>query len=244
MFDPTEFSEKTVVVTGGARGQGAALARRLVKLGSRVIVGDVREAEGRALAEELGPCGEFAMLDVTDPSSWDALSNHIGSNGQLDGLVNNAGVFDPRTIAQTDAAFFQRHTEVNQLGTFLGIKFATAFARGTDLSIVNVSSISGLRGHGGIAYVGTKWAVRGMTKMAANELAGEGIRVNSVHPGLIDTRMMDAIDPERLAQRTAMIPMGRRGDENEVVDVVVFLLSSASRYMTGAELAVDGGLSV
>ncbi|MES1923751.1 SDR family NAD(P)-dependent oxidoreductase [Salinisphaera sp. T31B1] len=244
MVDENNWPDRTVVVTGGARGQGAALAAKLVARGCRVVVGDVREDEGRALAERLGAQCEFVVLDVADPDSWQALKTVVARTGRLDGLVNNAGIFDPRPILDTDVALFQRHVAVNQLGTFLGLKFAAELADGADLSVVNISSISGLRGTGGAAYTSTKWAVRGMTKMAAAELAEHGIRVNSVHPGLIDTKMIEAIDPDRLARRTAQIPMQRRGSEDEVVDVVLFLLSPASRYVNGAEIAVDGGLSV
>lgn len=244
MSDHRDWQDRTIVITGGARGQGAALAVKLVARGCRVIVGDVREDEGRALADRLGARCEFVVLDVADPASWQTLKAPVARAGRLDGLVNNAGIFDPRAILDTDVDLFQRHMAVNQLGTFLGLKFAAELADGADLSVVNISSISGLRGTGGVAYTGTKWAVRGMTKMAAAELAEHGIRVNSVHPGLIDTKMIDAIDPQKLARRTQQIPMRRRGSEDEVVDVVLFLLSSASRYVNGAEIAVDGGLSV
>lgn len=240
----SEQIRDTIVVTGGARGQGAALARKLVAAGRAVIIGDVLTAEGETLDAELGELCEFVRLDVSDENDWARLAAHFDNERRLVGLVNNAGVFDPKPIAETGVALFEQHLAVNQTGTFLGIRFAAGLASGQDVAIVNISSISGLRGTGGIAYTGTKWAVRGMTKMAAAELGPRHIRVNSVHPGLIDTQMLDAIDGERLARRTTEIPLRRRGNEDDVVDVVMFLLSPASRYVNGAEIAVDGGLAV
>ncbi|WP_306112201.1 MULTISPECIES: SDR family NAD(P)-dependent oxidoreductase [Roseovarius] len=244
MSDQNSIDGRVFVITGGARGMGAEMARRLVVRGARVVVGDLRADEGARLAEEIGSACTYVTHDVTDPEGWNGIGEAVDALGRFDGIVNNAGIFDPRIIDETDVEFFNKTVAVNQLGTFLGIRFAAERAGARQLSVVNMSSVSGLRGNGGIAYVGAKWAVRGMTKMAAKELGPKGVRVNSVHPGLIDTSMMEAIPADRLEERTATIPLGRRGQPEDVVDVVIFLLSDGSRYMTGAELTVDGGLTV
>jgi 3alpha(or 20beta)-hydroxysteroid dehydrogenase len=164
--------------------------------------------------------------------------------GGLNGLVNNAGIYRPTTIQETDAALMEAHFRVNQLGVFLGLKMAAPLLkRCNGGSIVNISSTAGLQGiPNAIAYVGTKWAVRGMTKAAAIELASSNIRVNSVHPGLIDTEMLSA--REDLDRRAALIPLKRMGTAADVAHLVLFLLSDESAYITGAEISVDGALSL
>ena len=161
-------------------------------------------------------------------------------------MVNNAGIYVPRTLMETDAVLFERHMRVNQLGCFLGMKAVVpAMERAGGGSIVNISSTAGLRGSpGAIAYSSTKWALRGMTKAAAIDLAPRGIRVNSVHPGPIDTDMVKVWSNEQRATRIGQIPMGRMGTAEEVARTVLFLLSDDSAYMTGAELAIDGGISL
>ncbi|GGC35733.1 3-alpha-hydroxysteroid dehydrogenase [Siccirubricoccus deserti] len=241
------FTGKVVLITGGARGQGEAEARLLVAEGARVVIGDVLEEKGRALAAELGPNTVFLKQDVTVEADWAAAvaaAEKLG--GGLHGLVNNAGIYQPRRLMETDAALWDRHMQVNQLGCFLGMKaVAPAMERAGGGSIVNISSTAGLRGSpGAIAYSSTKWALRGMTKAAAVDLAPKQIRVNSVHPGPIDTEMVKVWSNEQRATRLSQIPIGRIGTAEDVARVVLFLLSDDSSYMTGAELAVDGGASL
>ena len=240
------FEGKVVLITGAARGQGAAEARMLVAEGARVVLGDVREAEGRVLAAELGDRAVFLRQDVTEEADWARAVEAAEAMGGLHGLVNNAGIYLPRPLMETDAELFERHTRVNQLGCFLGMKAVVpAMERSGGGSIVNISSTAGLRGSpGALAYCATKWALRGMTKAAAIDLAPRGIRVNSVHPGPIDTDMVKVWSNEQRATRIAQIPMGRMGTAEEVARLVLFLLSDDSAYMTGAEVAIDGGASL
>ncbi|CAA9236924.1 MAG: 3-oxoacyl-[acyl-carrier protein] reductase [uncultured Acetobacteraceae bacterium] len=240
------FDGKVVLISGGARGQGAVEARMLVAEGARVVLGDVLEAEGERLAAELGPNARFFRQDVTVEDDWARLVSAAEAMGGLHGLVNNAGIYVPRPLMETDAELFERHTRVNQLGCFLGMKAAApAMERSGGGSIVNISSTAGLRGSpGAIAYSATKWALRGMTKSAAVDLAPRGIRVNSVHPGPIDTAMIHIRSDAEIAERLAQVPMRRMGTAEEVARLVLFLLSDESAYMTGAELAIDGGASL
>jgi 3alpha(or 20beta)-hydroxysteroid dehydrogenase len=237
---------KVILISGGARGQGAAETRLFVKEGARVVVGDVLEAEGQALAAELGKAVTFVRQDVTQEADWDNAIQAAEALGGLHGLVNNAGIYQPRRLLETDAALFDRHTRINQLGCFLGMKTVVPLMeRSGGGSIVNISSVAGLRGSpGALAYSATKWALRGMTKAAAIDLAPRGIRVNSVHPGPIDTDMLKVRTPEQNRQRVAQVPMQRMGTAEEVAELVLFLLSDASGYITGAEVAIDGGATL
>src|SRR3954454_23947397 len=240
------FSGKVVLISGGARGQGAVEARLLVAEGAQVVLGDLLEEQGRALAEELGPAARFLRQDVTQEADWAAAVAAAEAMGGLHGMVNNAGIYVPKRLMETDAALFERHMRVNQLGCFLGMQAVVgAMERSGGGSIVNISSTAGLRGSpGAIAYSGTKWALRGMTKAAAIDLAPRGIRVNSIHPGPIDTPMLDVRTAEQNARRLEAVPMKRRGTPEEVADLALFLLSDESRYITGAEVAIDGGATL
>jgi 3alpha(or 20beta)-hydroxysteroid dehydrogenase len=240
------FSGKVVLISGGARGQGAVEARLLVGEGARVVLGDLLEEQGRALAEELGSAARFIRQDVTQEADWAAAVAAAEAMGGLHGMVNNAGIYVPKRLMETDAALFERHMRVNQLGCFLGMQAVVpAMERSGGGSIANISSTAGLRGSpGAIAYSGTKWALRGMTKAAAVDLAPRGIRVNSIHPGPIDTEMVKVWSNEQRVERLARIPLGRIGQAEDVARAVLFLLSEESSYMTGAELAVDGGVSL
>jgi 3alpha(or 20beta)-hydroxysteroid dehydrogenase len=238
------FEGRLIVITGGAGGLGAEDARQLAAEGARVIVTDRSRQAGEELAASLGQGSIFFPHDVTSDEDWAALAKIVTAEGGLHGLVNNAGVFDPRLIADTDTALFRRHMEINQLGCFLGMKYAADMIAPQGASIVNISSLAGLRGPRGIAYVGTKWAVRGMTKTAALELAPRKIRVNSVHPAFIDTPMLEAMSREAFAERMRSIPLGRAGTADDVAKLVLFLLSDDSSFITGAEIAIDGGLSI
>ena len=242
----SRFNNKTVLITGAARGQGAEEARLLVAEGARVVLADVREEDGRALAAGLGAHAVFQHLDVSDERSWQSAIKRCEEMGGLSGLVNNAGIYRPTTIQETDAALMEAHFRVNQLGVFFGLKMvAPLLKRCNGGSIVNISSTAGLQGiPNAIAYVGTKWAVRGMTKAAAIELASSNIRVNSVHPGLIDTEMLSTRCREDLDRRAALIPLKRMGTAADVAHLVLFLLSDESAYISGAEISIDGALSL
>ncbi len=237
---------KIILISGGARGQGAAEARLFVREGAKVVIGDLLEADGRTLAAELGSAAVFVRQDVTREADWDAAIAAATAMGGLHGLVNNAGIYQPATLMETDAALFERHMRINQLGCFLGMKAVVpAMEKSGSGSIVNISSVAGLRGSpGAIAYSATKWALRGMTKAAAADLAPRKIRVNSVHPGPIDTDMLKVRTPEQNAERLTRVPMARMGTADEVAQLVLFLLSDESGYITGAEVAIDGGATV
>ena len=240
------FSDRVFLISGGARGLGSAQARLLVAEGGKVVIGDVLVDEGGRLAGELGPACRFIALDVTSESQWHdavALAERLG---RLHGLVNNAGVYAPLPLLDTDTAQFERHMRINQLGTFLGMQAVVpALERSGGGAIVNMSSTVALRSApNAIAYTATKWAVRGMTKAAALELAPKNIRVNSVHPGPIDTNMLDVRTREENLRRVQQVPMKRLGTKEEIAALVLFLLSDDSRYMTGSEVAMDGGASL
>lgn len=234
---------KVIVISGGARGMGAAEARLFVAEGARVMIGDVREAEGLALAEELGEAARFARLDVGRETDWAALFAAVRQEfGRLDGLVNNAGVMKPDNIADLTVEEYTRTFHINQLGPLLGIKHATPLMRASGGgSIVNVSSSVAVRPFAGIAsYATTKWAVRGLTRVAALELVGDNIRVNAVLPGFIHTPMIDELGPEMGAFGLSLTPTKRAGTPEEVAILVRFLISDESAYISGADHSIDG----
>ncbi|BCZ23708.1 glucose 1-dehydrogenase [Mycobacterium senriense] len=234
-------ADKVVLVTGGARGMGAAHAAALAAEGAKVVIADVLEDEGRAVAETLGEAVHFVCLDVTDVSQWEtAVSACINVFGGLDALVNNAGIVKLGSLRKLAIADWQQVLDVNLTGAFLGMRAVVEpmIARGGG-SIVNISSVEGLAGSSHLhAYVAAKFGLRGITKSAAVELASQGIRVNSIHPGLVHTPMSDGVTEDFMAP----IPMRRGADPAEVSSFVVFLVSDESTYATGAEFVVDGGL--
>jgi 3alpha(or 20beta)-hydroxysteroid dehydrogenase len=235
---------KTAIITGAARGQGAAEARLFVDEGAKVVLTDVN-SDGAALAAQLGDHAHFILHDVADPEGWKAVVDAtLRWSSRLDILVNNAGVYRPATLRDTDQALWDLHYRVNQLGVFLGMRSVVdGMVASGGGSIVNVSSNAGMKNVGGMfAYATSKWAVRGMSKLAATELAPSKIRVNSVHPGLIDTPMLGANDAERMRMFEAMIPLGRVGSVDEVSRLVAFLASDSASYITGAEITIDGGI--
>ena len=238
-----DFSNKVFLISGGARGLGEAQARLLVASGGRVVIGDVLETEGQQLAAELGTACVFQHLDVADENAWSDAVAAAERIGPLNGLVNNAGVYTPLSMEATGTAEFERHTRINQLGTFLGMRASIkAFERTGKGAIINMSSTVALRSaSNAIAYTASKWAVRGMTKAAALELVDRNIRINSVHPGPIDTDMISVRSLEDNLKRMAQVPMKRLGTKEEIAKLVVFLLSDDSSYMTGSEVAIDGG---
>ena len=240
------FNGQVFLISGGARGLGSAQARRLVAEGGKVVIGDVLVDEGHQLANELGAACVFQPLDVTSESAWSDAVTAAQRLGKLHGLVNNAGVYTPLPMLDTGAAEFERHTRINQLGTFLGMRSViAALDQNGGGAIVNMSSTVALRSaSNAIAYTASKWAVRGMTKAAALELAPTNIRVNSVHPGPIDTNMLDVRSREENLRRVQQVPMKRLGTKEEIAGLVLFLLSDESRYMTGSEVAMDGGAAL
>ncbi|MCA2190319.1 glucose 1-dehydrogenase [Nonomuraea cavernae] len=232
---------KVVIITGGARGMGAATARRCVAAGARVVITDVLAEEGAATAKELG-C-RFLVHDVTQAEGWaSVVATVLEEYGRIDGLVNNAGVSTVAFLEEQSAEDFERAIRVNLVGPFLGVKAVIEPMRaGGGGSIVNLSSVAGLTAlpaTGG--YGASKWGVRGLTKIAAIEL-GPRIRVNSVHPGMIVTPMTQQHGAVSGEGAFPLVAAGRCGEPEEVAQAVVFLLSDAASYMTGAELAVDGG---
>jgi 3alpha(or 20beta)-hydroxysteroid dehydrogenase len=237
---------KVALITGGARGQGEAEARRFVAEGATVYITDVLAEAGQALAAEIG--AEFLTHDVTDEARWqEVVTAIIAAHGKIDVLVNNAGIFLLARLLQTSADDFDRVNAVNQKGVFLGMHtVAPHMCDAGSGSIINISSVAGLEGtNGAFAYTASKWAVRGMSKAAAQELGRFGVRVNSVHPGLIDTDMMQqvgAVVSGKLDQVVRTIPLKRAAQAGEVANVVLFLASDESSYCTGGEFTVDGGV--
>ena len=235
---------KIALVTGGARGIGAAIVRRLHADGARVAITDVLDDAGHALAAELGERTAYFHHDVGDEAEWvETLAAATARFGGLHVLVNNAGIFHPGQIADTPVRDVEQQFRVNQLGVVLGMKHGQVPLRAAGGGcIVNISSIAGQLGFpNAAAYVGTKWAVRGMTKTAALELAPAQIRVNSVHPGFIETPMLENNPPEANQAGIEATPLKRIGKPEEIAAAVAFLASADAGFVTGAELTVDGG---
>jgi 3alpha(or 20beta)-hydroxysteroid dehydrogenase len=230
------------LITGGARGQGAAEAERFAAEGATVYITDVRVDEGRATADRLGDAVSFVEHDVTSEADWAAVVGGVVEvEGRLDVLVNNAGIFRIARVLDTSLDDWNRMIAVNQTGVFLGIRECGRVMKDQGSgSIINISSVAGLGGVGiAHAYAASKWAVRGMTKSAALEFARSGVRVNSVHPGIIETDMMHE---SGVPDPTAGIPVGRTGTVDEVANMVLFLASDESSYCTGHEFVVDGAM--
>ena len=240
---------KVALITGGARGQGAAEARLFADEGARVVIGDVLDAEGEVVAKDLGDAGLYVHHDVTSEDEWDDIVRQATATfGRLDILINNAGIFRLMPMALTSTDEYMSVIRINQLGVFLGMKAVTAtMVDGGGGSIINISSVAGLRGSSGsVAYTASKFAVRGMTKVAALELAPFGIRVNSIHPGIIDTPMLSELTqlgPDVMKRVEAGIPLGRVASADDVARLALYLSSDDSSYSTGAEFVVDGGMT-
>ncbi|OBJ30053.1 glucose 1-dehydrogenase [Mycolicibacter heraklionensis] len=239
-----DLTGKVAIITGAARGQGAAEARLFTELGAHVVLTDVLADEGERIATELG--ARFVRHDVGDEAGWKSVvETAVSEFGRLDVLVNNAAICQSIPLIEQSAAGFNAMLRVNLIGAFLGVKAVVEPMQASGGgSVINVSSQAGLQGLAGYsAYGASKWGLRGMTKVAAIELGPYGIRVNSVHPGMIDTPMVAHLRVRPGPGRHPAAPLTRIGLPSEVADVVAFLASDASAYVTGAELAVDGGAS-
>jgi len=238
---------KTAIVTGGAMGQGAAIVRAYLAEGAKVVIADVAKEEGQALADELGDDAHFAHHDVSDEVSWAAVVEDANTRfGPVNVLANNAGILRFGDIERMGRDEVELLWKVNQLGTFLGMQAVTRTMRKNDGgSIINASSVEGLAGMASCtAYAATKWAIRGMTKCAAMELGPKGIRVNSVHPGMIDTPMTRVHGGDAAMEFGASkIPLRRVGYPEDIAPLYVFLGSDESSYINGAEIAIDGGVT-
>ena len=239
---------KVALVTGGNKGIGAAVVRRFASEGARVWSGDIVTDKTNNFSDDLADQTETIVhetLDVTSHDSWQLIINKIvQETGKIDILVNNAGIYDRRSIEATTEEQFDKMLSVNTKGPFLGIKLALeALKASGNASIVNLSSTAGLRGSFAVHYGASKGALRLMTKSIASTYAKDGIRCNSVHPGPIDTEMgHTAVPPDQLEERLYQrIPMGRFGTAEEVANVILFLASDESSFVTGSEVVVDGG---
>lgn len=232
--------DKVALITGGARGPGAAYACTLVAEGAKVVLGDLLDVEGAALAAELGANAAYVHIDVTQPEQWqEAVAFAVKTYGALNILINNAGFASAAPITEFKLEVWHNTLDENLTGTFLGMQAVIPeLAKAKGGSIINISSVEGLRGSAGPhAYVASKFAVRALTKSVALDVAHLGIWVNSIHPGLIETNMTKNILAEPL-----QIPMGRSAKPAEVAKLMLFLASDESSYSTGAEFVIDGGL--
>lgn len=244
----TRLAGKVAVITGAAQGMGQAHARMFVQQGAKVILTDLNEAGGSALAQELGAAALFVHHDVAERAGWKRVVEQGEARfGTINVLVNNAGVLGPiKSTTDLSEAEFLQVCAINQLGVFLGMQAVIpSLLKSGGGSIVNISSVAGLvaiYGAPSLAYVASKFAVRGMTKQVAVEYGARHIRVNSVHPGYIKTPMMVAATDEGGGDALAQIPLGRLADPSEVSNLVVFLASDESSFITGTEQVIDGGM--
>ncbi|MFF8283029.1 glucose 1-dehydrogenase [Streptomyces albus] len=239
-----DLNGKTILITGAARGIGAETARQAVAAGARVVLTDVLEEEGKATAAGLGEAARFVRHDVTSDEEWQRVADYtVAEFGSLDGLVNNAGISTGAPLESVSTDFFRKVLDVNLTGVFIGIKTAVpAMRQAGGGSIVNISSAAGLMGLALTAgYGASKWGVRGLTKIGAVELGTDRIRLNSVHPGMTYTPMTAEVGIQQGEGNYPNTPMARVGEPHEIASAICFLLSEAASYITGAELAVDGG---
>lgn len=240
------LADRVAIVTGGANGLGEAIVRRFADEGASVVIADIDDDAGSRLEAELGARTRFVHLDVGDETQWDdAIAETVSSFGRLDIGVNNGGIVTHASLDEMTLDQYEQIVRVNQVGTFLGMRaMARAMKEFGGGSIINTSSIRGLQGASGLlGYTATKFAVRGMTKAAALELGHFGIRVNSIHPGAVATRLIGDASPEQVDQYFADQPIPRIARPNEIANMALFLASDESSYSTGAEFICDGGVS-
>ena len=239
------LTDKVAVVTGGASGIGEATVRKFVAEGAKVVIGDLNKERGQALAEELGEAAIFVAIDVTKASDWEEVKKQaLEAFGTVDVLVNNAGISVAQSLLTMTEEQYRKILEINQVSVLLGMqKIAPIMIEKGAGSIINTSSINGLKA-GAIGYTDSKFAVRGMTKAASAELAPQGVRVNSIHPGIIETPMtMEGDAVEQIKAYTNFVPMRRMAQAEEVANLMLYLASDESSYSTGSEFIVDGGLT-
>jgi len=240
----SSLEDRIAIITGAASGQGAAEATLFASKGAFVLLTDIDPA-GAQLARTIGQRASFIRHDVSNADDWQAVVDAaLQTFGGIDILVNNAGIYHSAALQETTADDFDRLYRVNQKGPFLGMAAVCApmAARGGG-SIVNISSVAGMRGYAReFAYCAGKWALRGMTRCAAIDLAQLGIRVNSVHPGPIDTPMVGNFTQHDRDEWSQTVPLARFGEPEEVAEMVAFLASDKARYITGSEFVVDGGM--
>ena len=240
------LQNKVALITGGARGQGAAEVELFAAEGAQVVIADVLDADGADNADRIGPAASYRHLDVTDEDAWHALvAEIVEQHGRLDALVNNAGIYRNAPIVEMTQDVYRQVIEINQIGVWLGMKaVGPQMIAQQSGSVVNISSTAGFRGGpGSVAYTASKFAVRGMTKVAAREWGRYNVRVNSIHPGPIDTMMLHQVpgfeaDSERFLRNT---PLRRAADPSEVACLALYLASDESSFSTGSEFVVDGG---
>lgn len=251
----TQLDNKIAIVTGGAQGLGEGAVKSLANTGAKVILTDIDPAVGADTAEKYG--ADFVEHDVREESQWEQLMNDARSHyGRVDILVNNAGIFFSCPMEETSVEDFRNLMDINVTGVFLGCKHAVRMMRknpeGSSGSIINLSSVTGLRGQiGGAAYTASKGAVRLLTKSVAVENAAHGIRCNSIHPGVMRTPMLEALlesageeaAPAMEAHLKSNLPIGEFGTAQDIGEMVAFLAGNGSRYITGAEMVVDGGMT-
>ena len=243
----TSFSGLTAIVTGAAGAMGEQEARMFAERGGNVVLTDVRADEGTAIADDIGKSAVFVPHDVSSESGWNTvIETALSAFGSVNVLVNNAAISKAIKLIDTDVDTFDLFYRINQLGVYLGMKSVVEPMKAAGGgSIINISSVAGLRGASTLfAYSASKWAVRGMTQSAALELARFKIRVNAVFPGVIDTPMNAPNPPGMNDVLVKTTPLRRMGESHEVAEAVLFLASPEASFATGAELAIDGGMSI
>lgn len=243
----SDLDGRVAIITGAARGQGEAEARLLAANGAKVVLTDVLTNEGKAVAADIGPSAMFLTQDVSSDEGWqEVVAATIEAFGRIDVLVNNAAISRPLKLEHTEPEVYDLLYRVNQLSVYLGMRAVIepmkAIGGG---SIINISSVAGLQGTSTLfAYTATKWAIRGMSKSAALELARYKIRVNTVFPGVIDTPINYDNPPHMNEILVKTTPMRRMGEPSEIAEAVLFLASPRSSFVTGADFAIDGGMSI
>ena len=247
MSDYKRLQGKVAIITGAARGQGEAEARLFAAHGARVMITDVLTEQGQAVADDLGDTACFHPHDVSQPDAWSqVVERTLSSFGSVDILVNNAAISRPLKLEDTDLETYQQIIEVNQTSVFLGMRAVLdPMKKAGGGAIINVASVAGLQGTSTLfAYTASKWAVRGMSKAAALELARYNIRVNVINPGVIDTPINDS-NPEKMNQVLVQsTPLRRMGQPGEIAEAALFLASDAASFTTGADFTIDGGMSI